>query len=501
MDASTTRTLREFKEYLERIYHFERVNSLLFWDSIQRVPPKGAKGRAATKGAMAAETMRLQTSPEMKAFLDALQPHTAEMGDLDKALVRVASRAYKFYCNVPADLYAEHEAAKGEAIAIWETARPNNDWGALVPHIDTLIAQNKRLAECFGYENTPYDALLDYYEEGMSSAILDELFGQLKEAIVPLVQRIGKKQFPVPEFLHKPVPLPVQRSFNEELYRYMGLDPDMVMLTETTHPFSFNINLQDVRFSTRYTETDFASSLFSILHEGGHTINSLNIPDEVEGTILGGGTSAAFQESQSRFYENVIGRSRAFWEGLYDRFMAAYRPYIGDVTVDDLYRGFNRCEPSLIRTAADEVTYCLHILIRYEMERDFINGTVAAADLPAIWNKKIKDYLGLDVPSDTVGILQDIQWPYGRFGAFVSYAIGNCYNVQILREMEKEVDVFGSARKGDLLPINRWLGEHVHRYSQVYTPNELIRRVVGEGLNPRPYIDYLSEKMADVYGL
>ncbi len=501
MDTATKNTLKDFKEYLERIYHFDRVNSLLFWDSIQRVPPKGARGRAATKGAIAAETMRLQTSEEMKAFLTTLRPHVDEMDDLDKALVRVSSRTYDFYCNVPSDLYAEHEAAKGEAIAVWETARPNNDWAALVPYIDTLIGQNKRLAECFGYRNTPYDALLDYYEEGMSSAILDELFGQLREAIVPLVQRIQLKQFPVPEFLHKSVPLSVQRRFNEELYRYMGLDPEEVMLTETTHPFSFNINLHDVRFSTRYSETDFASSLFSVLHEGGHSINSLNIPDEVEGTILGGGTSAAFQESQSRFYENVIGRSRAFWEGLYDRFMEAYRPYIGNVAVDELYRGFNRCEPSLIRTAADEVTYCLHILIRYEMERDFINGTVKAADLPAIWNRKIKEYLGMDVPNDTVGILQDIQWPYGRFGAFVSYAIGNCYNVQILREMEKEIDVFGSVRSGTLLPINRWLGEHVHRFSQVYTPNDLIRRITGESLNACPYIEYLTDKMTDVYGL
>ena len=228
MDASTKTTLGQFKAYLERIYHFERVNSLLFWDSIQRVPPKGAKGRAATKGAIAAETMRLQTSAEMKGFLEALRPHMDEMDDMNKALVRVASRTYDFYCNVPADLYAEHEAAKGEAIAIWETARPNNDWGALVPHIDRLIAQNKRLAECFGYKSTPYDALLDYYEEGMTSAVLDELFSQLKEAIVPLVQRVQKKQFPVPEFLHRPVPLDVQRRFNEELYHYMGLDPEAV---------------------------------------------------------------------------------------------------------------------------------------------------------------------------------------------------------------------------------------------------------------------------------
>lgn len=493
--------LNKFRAYLERIAHYEKVNSLLFWDSMQKVPPKGAVGRAATKGAMAEETMRLQTSEELKGYIDALTPHAAELSDMDRALLRVSTRAYNFYQKVPPELFRAHESTKGEAIAIWDRVMRTGEYGELAPYLDTLIEQNKRMAECFGYSTYPYDALVDYYEEGMNCQTLDHLFGELKEAIIPLVQKVSAKGVKRPEFLNAFVPKEVQARFNERLYRRMGVDPEAAILCETTHPFSFTINIRDIRFSTRYFENDFSSSLFSVLHEGGHCINSLNIPDEVESTILGGGTSAAFQESQSRFYENVIGRSRAFWEAIYDDFMSDFRPYIGEVTVDDLYRAFNYSAPSFIRTAADELTYNLHIILRYELERDFINGDVKAAQLPELWNQKIHQYLGLTVPNNQVGILQDIQWPYGRYGAFVSYSLGNVYNLQILKTMEKDFDVFGSVRGGDFETLKRWLGEHVHQYSQIYTPNELLRRITGEDLNPKPFINYLTDKMTEIYDL
>lgn len=494
-------TLRQFQGYLERISHYQRVNSLLFWDSMQKVPPKGAKGRAATKGVMAEETRRLQTSNEMKGYLDALLPAARELQDMDRALLRVASREYNFYCNIPSGLYRQLESTKGEAIAIWDQVMKRDDYAPLIPYMDQLIALNKQMADCFGYNTCRYDALIDFYEEGMNSLRLDAIFEELKDAIIPLLRKIQNKHVPCPAFLHAQVPIDVQDRFNQRLYRRMGVDPEAAILTVMTHPFSFTINLDDIRFSTRYFENDFSASLFSVLHEGGHSINSLNIPHELENTILGGGTSAAFQESQSRFYENVIGRSLPFWEAIYDDFMREYQPYIGNITPYELYKGFNYCEPGYIRTAADEVTYNLHIIIRYEMERDFINGTVKASDLPDLWNAKMKQYLGLEVKSNRQGILQDIQWPYGRFGAFVSYTLGNIYAVQILNTMKKSFNVYSSIQTGNFEKVKAWLGEHVHQYSQMYPPDDLLMRITGESLNVKPFIRYITDKMTQVYDL
>ncbi len=491
--------LNRFHEYLEKVSHYQRVNSLLFWDGMQRVPPKGAKGRAATAGVMAEETRKLMSSNELKEYLDALTPVAAELNAFDKALVHAASREYRFFSRIPGALYRELEATKGESIAVWDGAMKRGEFAPMIPYLDRLIQLNRQMADCFGSAASRYDALIDYYEEGMTTAQLDTLFATLKATIIPLVRQVQEKHRPRPAFLHTPVPPAVQDRFNRRLYPRMGVDPESAILCETTHPFSFTINLHDFRFSTRYFENDFSSSLFSVLHEGGHTINSQNIPEKLENTILGGGASPAFQESQGRFYENVIGRSSAFWETVYDDFMEDYRPFLGNLSARDLYCGFNDCRPGYIRTSADEVTYNLHIILRYEMERDFINGSVRAADLPALWNEKMQEYLSLTVPDDRQGVLQDIQWPYGRFGAFVSYSLGNVYNAQLFNAMQKEFDVYQRVREGDFASINQWLGENLHRYSRLYTPQETLRRTVGGSMDAKPYCDYLTAKMTDVY--
>ncbi|MDR2504664.1 MAG: carboxypeptidase M32 [Oscillospiraceae bacterium] len=500
-DMDINSALTNFKQYLERLEHYQNVNTLLFWDSMQKVPPKGAVGRAATKGVMAEETRLLQTSSELKGYIDALLPYADTLSDFDRALVRVAKRDYDALVNVRGELYSALEAAKGESIAVWETAMRSGDYALQEPYFDRLIDLNKKLALCLSPKKTPYDALVDYYEEGMDLGKLDALFGELKETIIPLVEKIKRKNVEKPEFLDAHVPKDAQERFNNKLYRAIGVDPSAAMLYETTHPFTFGINLDDIRFSTRYFENDFTASLFSVLHEGGHAINTQNIPHELSRTILGGGASAAFQESQSRFYENVIGRSRAFLEYMYDDFMREYKPYIGDRTPNELFRAFNHCEPGFIRVAADEVTYTLHIIIRYEMERDFINGSVKAADLPAIWNMKIKRYLGLDVPNDSVGILQDIQWPYGRFGAFVSYALGNVYGLMIRDVMEREFCLESAVRSGEFSRVNEWLRKNVHQYSQLYTPDEQIQMITGKGIDAKPFLRYLTDKMTEVYSL
>lgn len=494
-------SMAEFKEYLGRISAMQQVGSHLFWDSMQKIPPKGAANRAFVQGIMAEELFKLETSAEMGKYLEALSSKQDEMDDVEKALIRRASRNYNRLKAVPSKLFGEFETVKSAAIPVWDKAFKEDRYADLAPALRQVIALGKEMCEYIGYEDKPHSAWVAYHEEGMTPALLDSLFAELKAAIIPLVEKVCAKNIPRPDFLSRPVPRCKQKKLSELVCAKLGIDPEATILTETTHPFSFFLYEGDVRFTTRYYEEFFPSSLFSTMHEAGHSIYSLNIPPNLARTILRGGASAAFHESQSRFYENIVGRSKEFLAFIYDDMMELYGPHIGRPSLDELYLGFNYSEPSLIRVEADELTYNLHIILRYEMERDFINGNVDVNELPAIWNQKIKESLGLDVPDNRRGILQDIQWPAGYFGGFVSYTLGNAYNAQILNTMKKQFDVFGAVRQGDFREIHEWLRENVHRHGAVYTPGQLIEKVTGEPLNSKYFIEYITEKFTALYNL
>jgi carboxypeptidase Taq len=491
----------EFRTYMRGTAEYRRVNSLLFWDSMLRVPPDGAPGRARTRAFMAKEQFIRETGGEVQNYLRLLEPLAEELSDFDRALLRLCRRDYDLNASIPAELFEEYEHIKAEAMAGWDLAYKADNYSLFAPHLKRIIETQKKICPYYPGDYSNYDKLIRLYEEDVDTALLDNLFAELKEAILPLVQKIAAKKQPRPDFLSRPVPVQVQRRFCEQLCRCIGLDGNKAMLYETTHPFSFVINVDDVRFSTRYREDDFQSALFSTLHEAGHSIYSLNIPPELAETILGEGASPAFHEGQSRFYENLIGRSREFIGYIYPEMINLLGPYIGAPSPGEIYRGFNHVEPSFIRTEADELTYTLHVILRYELERECIDRDLTVEDLPRAWNQKMKEYFNLEVIQDRLGLLQDIQWSAGRIGAFVSYALGNVYNAQILHAMRGNMDFAGALARGDFAAVNGYLKEKVHRYSALYPPRRQLQMISGSDLDPAFFIHYLVEKYTVLYNL
>ncbi|MDR2103391.1 MAG: carboxypeptidase M32 [Treponema sp.] len=495
------KVLEEFRAYMRGTAEYRRVNGLLFWDSMLRVPPGGAQGRARTRAFMAKEQFARETGGEVRRFLRLLEPREAELSDFDRALLRLCRRDYDINASIPVELFEEYERIKAESMAGWDLAYKANNYTLFAPHLKRIMETQKKICPYYTQGSGNYDKLIQLYEEDVDTALLDSLFAELKETILPLVQKITAQKRPRPEFLSRPVPAAVQRRFCEQICRRIGLDEDKAMLYETTHPFSCVINTGDIRFSTRYREEDFQSSLFSTLHEGGHSIYSLNIPETLGETILGEGASPAFHEGQSRFYENVIGRSREFISYIYPDIEKFLGPHIGSVGPDELYRGFNHVAPSFIRTEADELTYTLHIILRYELERACIDQDMAVEDLPEAWNKKMKEYFNLEVSQDRLGLLQDIQWSAGRIGAFVSYALGNVYNAQIFHTIKKDMDFAGALSRGDFAAINGYLKEKVHCYSALYPPRRQLRMISGSDPDSVFFTRYLVEKYTALYDL
>ncbi|GHU96805.1 carboxypeptidase 1 [Spirochaetia bacterium] len=497
----TEKILEEFRSYVQKLAEYRRVNSLLFWDSMQPIPRDGAAGRSRTRAFMAKEQFTLETGGEMKRYLDILEPLAPTLSDFDRALVRLCGRDYRLNALIPPALFEEYERVKAEAMEKWGIAYKAEDYGLFAPYLKKVIEIQKQVCAYYPDGKSNYDKLIRFYEEDVDTAVLDSMFAQIKTAILPLIAKITAKKQMRPEFLSRTVPVAAQRALCERLCRRIGLDNNKAMLYETTHPFSFLLNLDDVRFTTRYREGDFSGSIFSVMHEGGHSIYSLNIPHKLTETILGEGASPAFHESQSRFYENVIGRSFEFISYIYPDVQELLGEYIGDVSPEELYRGVNCVEPSFIRTEADELTYTLHIILRYEIEREFIDGQVDLDTLPDLWNRKMNQYFGLDVTRDRLGILQDIQWSAGRIGSFVSYALGNVYNAQILHTIKQDMDFSECIRRGDFAVINGYLRDKVHQYSSLYPPRKQLEMITGKDLDPGFFVRYLEEKFTVLYDL
>ena len=317
---------------------------------------------------------------------------------------------------------------------------------------------------------------------------------------MPVIHAIGDREQPDDSFLHRHYPVESQRRFSDYLMDVLGLDRAHCTIGETEHPFTLEFNNKDVRITTHYNEDNMASSMYSVIHEGGHARYELNIADEVQYTCLSGGVSMGVHESQSRFYENIIGRSRPFIQAVFPKLQEFFPQQLCDVTEEQFYRAVNKAQPSLIRIEADELTYCLHIMVRYEIEKQLIGGTLAVKDVPETWNRLYKEYLGVDVPDDKHGCLQDSHWSGGSFGYFPSYALGSAYGAQMLRNMEKEIDVWGPVSRGDLSGVSGWLKERVHQFGGLLTPAEVVQNACGS-FDPTVYTDYLANKYSQLYGL
>jgi len=496
--------LARFRGLIRKIKSYEEVIGLAYWDMRTGAPRKGIEGRSEAVGALSEEAFRLAVSDEMGELLSRLREPDVygNLSRVDRRLVDETAKEYERNRRIPPELYREYVVLTSQAEAFWEEAKARNDFPGFRPYLEKIIDYTNRFIDLWGVKGTRYDTLLDQYEPGMTTAELDRLFGSLRDKLVPLVAAIaGSSAKPDRSVLKGTFEPEAQRRFSLFILKEMGFDFEAGRLDESVHPFATGLGPGDVRITTRYLENDVASALFGTIHEGGHALYEQNIDPELAGTTLHTGTSMGIHESQSRFWENIIGRSRQFWHRYFGD-LRAHFPGRLDTDAETFYRAINYVEPSLIRIEADELTYNLHIVIRYEIEKMIFDGGVKAADLPEIWNAKYREYLGIEPGSDAEGVLQDVHWSGGSFGYFPSYALGNMYAAQFAAAMERDMpDLWELVGSGRLHPIRDWLKERIYRYGKLETPGEIVRRVTGGPLDPSHLTGYLERKYRDIYRL
>ncbi|WP_240689350.1 carboxypeptidase M32 [Ammoniphilus sp. YIM 78166] len=497
-------TLLSYKELEQRICHLNSISSLVHWDMETTSPKLGLPYMSEAVGTLALEIFRLTTSDEMKEYLGILtaQGTYEQLDQATQASLREAKRQYDQTKKIPEALYKEYSILTANAQRIWQEAKAKNEFSLFEPSLQRIIEINREFANYYGYEEHPYDALLDQFEPGYTVKVLDELFNNLRTKTLDLLHRIQQSSYrPETGFLSKTYPKAKQKEFCQSLLHKLGYQTDAGLLAESAHPFATGISLQNVRITTNYHEDDIRSAVTSVIHELGHAVYEQNILKEYEGTFVRDGASMGIHESQSRFFENMIGRSEAFWQHLYPALQEQFPDELGSVSMEQFQRSLNIVEPSLIRIEADELTYNLHIMLRYELEKAMMAGELNAKDLPQAWNQKVEEYLGLVPPTDTVGVLQDIHWCFA-IGYFPSYTLGNLYSAQLYQKVRKEFPHFDQlVVEGNLQPILDWLHTHIHQHGKLYTPSELIERATGEKLNAEYLVRYFDDKFTRIYHL
>ena len=495
-----TEAVQQLELLQKKLYAYTCADSSLYLDAVTVAPKNTSEGRGVALSILAGERQKLMTCPETKALLDELGGHLDELDLVHRREVEELRRSCDQLTRIPADEYMAYSELTNRASDVWHKAKEQNDFASFCPVLQELVDYNRKFAGYYDATKKPYDALLNEYERGVDMEMLDNFFATLRQTIVPLLQKIEQKPQIDDSFLHNYYPVDKQKAFADYIMEVMGLDRGHCGLGETEHPFTLEFNNKDVRITTNYDTHNVASSMFSVLHEGGHAMYELGIRDDLQYTCLAGGVSMGVHESQSRFFENLIGRSRPFVEAIYPKVQEFFPEQLGGISAEQFYRAINKAEPSLIRTESDELTYCLHIMVRYEIEKQLIGGTLEAKDVPAEWAKLYKEYLGIDVPTDREGCLQDSHWSGGSFGYFPSYALGNAYGAQMLHNMEQTVDVAGDSAKGDLSHIAGWLREKVHQYGGLMVPADVVKNACGE-FDPHYYTDYLTRKYTELYQL
>lgn len=494
-----------FMELTRRIKNYSDALSMLYWDLRTGVPKKGVPQRAEVIGMLSGEAFRLSTSDEMQEYLEYFaEPENNDRLDyITKAVVKECRKEFDRYRKIPEARHKEYVVLTSEAESVWEDAKNSNDFELFRPYLEKIVDFKLEFIELWGYKDNKYDTLLDYYEPGMTVEKLDMIFDNLRSRIIPLIESIKKSPCRIDDGILKQYFAPAkQEEFSLYILKEMGYDFEAGRLDETEHPFTIGINPGDVRITTHYYPNDFASALMSSMHEGGHALYEQKISEKLIGTPLCTGASMGIHESQSRFWENIIGRSRIFWKKYYKDLQKLFPEQLKDVTLDNFYRAINKVEPSLIRIEADEVTYNLHIMVRYEIEKALINREIKVSDLPGVWSEKMREYLGLIPENNAKGVLQDVHWAGGDFGYFPSYTLGNIYSAQFYNAARKEIkDLDALIENGELIKLKDWLSEKIYKYGKLLEPSEILMQVTGEEINPEYLIDYLENKYKEVYNL
>ena len=494
------------KTRLAEVYDLNKVAALLSWDESVTMPRGGAQARAeqtATIGRLAHE---LFVAPEVGRMLDDLQTYEQSLPyDSDEAsLIRVTRYDYEKARKVPTELRSDMARVASLARNAWGQARERSDFKAFQPFLQQTFDLKKRYVDCIQGGDDPYGVLLDDYEREMPTAEVRRIFTAFKDATVPLIAAVAAQGDVVDNAcLSGDFPVDQQRTFCLSVLQRFGYTDEHWRFDPTAHPFSTNMNLGDIRLTTRYNATNIAPSVFGVIHEFGHGLYEHGIAESLERTPLCAGTSLGLHESQSRLWENLVGRSRAAWTFFLPELKRTFPGQLGDVDVDAFYRAINKVQPGFIRVEADELTYGLHVVLRFELEQEILSGALKLDELPDAWNARMKDYLGVDVPDAARGVLQDVHWSLGLVGYFPTYVIGSIVSAQIWEKLLAAMpDLPAQIERGEFVGLRTWLRDHLHQHGRKFTPKETLHKVAGtDTVDVGPYVNYLRRKFGDIYGL
>ncbi len=496
--------LNEFKQLLAEITDLGRAQALLGWDQQVYMPRGGAKDRGNILETLATITHNKFVSKEMGALIEKLRPYAEKLDPEsdDACLIKRIAHNYDKETKVSMKWVGEFARVTTIAQGVWEEAKHKNDFKLFQPHLEKIVELRKEYAEFFKPYDHVYDPLLDDFEPGLKTKEVKEIFGKLRPQQVDLLKKIASKTEIDDSFLHIPYPEQGQWDFGVDVITHFGYDWNRGRQDKSVHPFTTGFGIDDVRITTRFDPERAASALFSTMHEGGHAMYEQGVKSALRRTPLAGGASMAVHESQSRMWENLVGRSKPFWKFFYPRMLKIFPEQLKGVSMEAFYKGINKVEPSLIRVEADEATYNLHVMLRLELEIALLEGTVKVKDLPQAWNTRMKDYLGVVPPTDTLGVLQDVHWSGGMLGYFPTYALGNLVSVQLWEKINEAIpDLESQIEQGKFDALLGWLRTNIHQHGAKFEPQVLVKKVTGSTITPEPYMRYLTKKYTELYHL
>ena len=496
---------KNFETYKQKISYMNSLGyaaGLLHWDGATEAPPKSVNIRAKSIGDISTEVFKNITDKEFVSLVYDLYENKDKHEKKEERMIFLTKEQIDKFKKMPQEEFRDFQIHKAKAVPVWEKAKKTNDYELFKPYLKKTNEYLRKFVEHIGYEKHPYNALIGEYERNMTVDKLDGFFESLKSEVVPLLKNIQDNGRNVNGmFLKLDYDEKIQEKLSRHVLKKMKYDFERGLLKKSEHPFTLDLDVNDVRITTRFERNYLPTALFATIHEGGHALYAMHINEDFSDTPLFEGASMGIHESQSRFYENVLGRRESFWEYFYPYLQQLFEDNLSNISMDDFFRGINKVEPSLIRVEADELTYPLHIMVRYELEKLMVEGNMDYDKLPELWKDKYENYLSIRPEDDTSGVLQDVHWAEGLNGYFPSYALGNAYAAQLEEYMLKEVDVDNELRNGRFENINRWLSEKVQVFGSFLDPDAIIFNATGESLNPEYLNKYLKNKYKKVYDI
>ncbi|OGN00476.1 MAG: hypothetical protein A3B91_04315 [Candidatus Yanofskybacteria bacterium RIFCSPHIGHO2_02_FULL_41_29] len=503
--SSRKQLLSQLKKELLELAHLGTSIGVLEWDRQVNMPPGGSGARAETLAYLAGLWHKKFTSPEFFKLVNGLMAEVdaGTLNSQELCIVKETWRDLERRRKLPTEFIEKITKVTSEANDVWAVAKKASDFKKFQPYLEKIITLKRRQASLLGFKKSPYDALLDGYEPGMTSDEVSIIFKELRDFLVPFIGKIKNSKTSInPDILRGDFSIREQEKFIKSVAKKIGYDFNTGRLDISSHPFSTSFHPTDARITTRYREDDLFYSLGSVVHEAGHAMYEQGLLKEHFGTPLAESRSLGIHESQSRIWENLVGKSRSFWKYFYPHLQKEFPKPFTEVSFENFYRAINCVKPSLVRTEADEVTYNLHVILRFEIEKELIEGTLEVADLPKIWNSKIKEYFGLKVPNDRLGVLQDTHWSGGSFGYFPTYALGNLYSVQLYESAKRSISGLEEYKsRGNFKPFRDWLRKNIHIHGKLYSADELVKKATGEPLTPKYWMDYIKNKFSEIYSL